>query len=133
VKKKTSRQKVKDKASKSASATTKEENASTPGEENASTPAEESLIAAGSGYEQLPQNLKRKMLKQMRFYAKLQENQQALSAKGAIAKKSRRNRKKSGQTLKDLSSLAESLPTLSDPKSVAASTKLNCKSRQMLV
>lgn len=127
VKKRTSRQKVKDKTNKNASATTTEE--------TASTPAEESSIdaIAGNGYEQLPQNLKRKMLKQMLFYAKLQENQQALSAKRTIAKKSRRRRNKSGQTLKDLSCLAETLPSFREPKSVAASTKLNCKSRQKLV
>ncbi|XP_057867460.2 uncharacterized protein LOC131074798 [Cryptomeria japonica] len=79
------------------------------------------------------QNVKRKMLKQMLFYAKLQENQQALSVKRTIAKKSRRQRNKSGQTLNDLSCLAESLPSFTDPKSVATSTKLYCKSCQKLV
>eukprot|EP01018_Ginkgo_biloba_P019632 Gb_17502 [translate_table: standard] len=129
VKKKTSRQKVKDKASKRASAPAKQE--------NASTSAQESVLNAGNGLEQLPQNMKRKIAKQMRFYARVQETQQALSATKAIAKKKhRRNRSKSGKTLNDLSSLAEFLPTFNDQTSAhqrTAISKLNCKSRQKLV
>jgi len=90
-----------------------------------------------SGHERIPQNLKRKFSKQMRFYANLQETQQALSATKSIAKKrQRRKRNISGQTFKDLSSLAESLPIFSDKKSVPQindSAKFSCKSRQKLV
>jgi len=129
VKKRTTRQKVKDKAKK-ISADIKQE--------NGSTPAEESVTDAGSVYgEQIPQNMKRKIAKHMRFYAKLQETQQALAATKSIAKKKQqRKRNISGQTLKDLSSLAESLPIFSDKKSVTQiheSAKVNCKSRQKLV
>lgn len=128
VKKRTTRQKVKDKAKK-VSADIKQE--------NGSTPVEESVTDTGSVYEQIPQNMKRKFAKQMRFYAKVQETQQALIATKSIAKKrQRRKRNISGQTLKDLSSLAESLPMFSDKKSVSQiydSAKVNCKSRQKLV
>lgn len=128
VKKRTTRQKVKDKAKKVSSDIK---------QENGSTPAEESVTDTGSLHEQIPQNMKRKMAKQMRFYAKLQETQQALIATKSIAKKrQRRKRNISGQTLKDLSSLSESLPMFSDKKSVSQvydSAKVNCKSRQKLV
>uniref|UniRef100_A0A0D6QUD0 Ribosome biogenesis protein SLX9 n=1 Tax=Araucaria cunninghamii TaxID=56994 RepID=A0A0D6QUD0_ARACU len=128
VKKKTARQKVKHKTNKNASVSAKEE--------HVSTPAEESIIGSVDGYEQLPQNMKRKILKQARFYAKLQETQRALSSTRNITKKKNRRRNKSGQALKDLSALAESLPMFIDQKPVcqtAASTKLNCKTRQKLV
>lgn len=128
VKKRTTRQKVKDKAKKVSSDIK---------QENGSTLAEESVTDTGSLHEQIPQNMKRKMAKQMRFYAKLQETQQALIATKSIAKKrQRRKRNISGQTLKDLSSLSESLPMFSDKKSVSQvydSAKVNCKSRQKLV
>jgi hypothetical protein len=61
---------------------------------------------------------------------------QILSWTLAFLKKQRRKRNISGQTLKDLSSLAESLPIFSDKKSVTQiheSAKVNCKSRQKLV
>lgn len=128
VKKRTTRQKVKDKAKK-ISADTKEE--------NGSTPAGESVTDGGSVYDQIPKNMKRKIAKHMRFYAKLQETQQALAATKSIAKKKQRSKRNiSGQTLKDLSSLGESLPMFSDKKSVPQmyeSAKVNCKSRQKIV
>lgn len=127
VKKRTTRQKVKDKAKK-ISADTKE---------NGSTPAGESVTDGGSVSDQIPQNMKRKIAKHMRFYAKLQEAQQALAVSKSIAKKKQRGKRNiSGKTLKDLSSLAESLPMFSEKKSVPQmyeNAKVNCKSRQKIV
>lgn len=127
VKKRTTRQKVKDKAKK-ISADTKE---------NGSTPAGESVTDGGSVSDQIPQNMKRKIAKHMRFYAKLQEAQQALAVSKSIAKKKQRGKRNiSGKTLKDLSSLAESLPMFSEKKSVpqmSENAKVNCKSRQKIV
>jgi len=128
VKKRTTRQKVKDKARK-ISADTKQE--------NGSTPAGESVTDGGSVSDQIPQNMKRKIAKHMRFYAKLQETQQALAVSKSIAKKKQRGKRNiSGKTLKDLSSLAESLPVFSTKKSVPQmyeNAKVNCKSRQKIV
>lgn len=127
VKKRTTRQKVKDKAKK-ISADTKE---------NGSTPAGESVTDGGSVSDQIPQNMKRKIAKHMRFYAKLQEAQQALAVSKSITKKKQRGKRNiSGKTLKDLSSLAESLPMFSEKKSVPQmyeNAKVNCKSRQKIV
>lgn len=127
VKKRTTRQKVKDKAKK-ISADTKE---------NGSTPAGESVADGGSVSDQIPQNMKRKLAKHMRFYAKLQETQQALAVSKSIAKKKQRRKTNiSGKTLKDLSSLAESLPVFSKKNSVPQmyeNAKVNCKSRQKIV
>lgn len=87
--------------------------------------------------DQIPQNMKRKIAKHMRFYAKLQEAQQALAVSKSIAKKKQRGKRNiSGKTLKDLSSLAESLPMFSEKKSVPQmyeNAKVNCKSRQKIV
>ncbi|CAM6043114.1 unnamed protein product [Sphagnum compactum] len=134
VKKKTSRQKVREKASK------KQEGKKARNKED-----EDSIMAADTGSEWDGKDListeraslKRKMAKQLRFLSKLQETQRVLSATKKIAKKRRRSQTAAGKTLNDLSSLAEFLPSIYIPTAAAEAkptTKiLRSKARQKIV
>eukprot|EP00252_Welwitschia_mirabilis_P002316 TRINITY_DN12241_c0_g2_i1.p1 TRINITY_DN12241_c0_g2~~TRINITY_DN12241_c0_g2_i1.p1 ORF type:complete len:219 (+),score=50.25 TRINITY_DN12241_c0_g2_i1:106-762(+) len=116
VKKKTARQKVKEKASRKAAA-----------KEDDCTKGEESVNGAGNVIDHLPNHMKRKHAKRMRLYARLQENVEALHAKKTISKKKHRRKKKPASALTDMSCLNEFLPTFTDkvslPQPFAVGTK----------
>jgi len=128
VKKKTARQKVREKSTKNETSTKGDGDPMVQdgtasqwdgGEEGGS----KSVVRA---------SVKRKMDKQLRFLSKLQETQRVLSAKKTISKKRRRSQ--SGKTLNDLSSLAEFLPALGTPTTAAPPTKiLRSKAKQKIV
>lgn len=127
VKKKTTRQKVREKEARRAS--TKEEGATSKSQENGETKA--TLVGSYSG------RVKRKIAKQLRFLSKLQETQRAVGPKKIITKNKRKKQKRTKSALSNLSSLSEFLPSLDDQGS-GLSIELqpktpNAKARQKLV
>ncbi|KAG0609043.1 hypothetical protein M758_8G152400 [Ceratodon purpureus] len=125
VKKKTARQKVREKSSKKESAEKRDENAMV------TDAASEWGSDDGKDPKSERASVKRKMAKQMRFLDKLQETQRVLSAKKTISKKRRKSQ--TGKALNDLSSLSEFLPTIT-PSTIAPATKiLRSKAKQKIV
>lgn len=125
VKKKTARQKVREKSTKKELVEKRDEDAmvqdaaSEWGSEDGRDPKSERA------------SVKRKMAKQMRFLNKLEETQRVLSAKKTISKKRRKSQ--TGKTLNDLSSLSEFLPSVTSSTTATTTKILRSKAKQKIV
>ncbi|XP_024359792.1 uncharacterized protein [Physcomitrium patens] len=124
VKKKTARQKIREKNLK------KETRDEDPMVQDAAS--EWSSEAGGTSASERA-SVKRKMAKQIRFLNKLEETQRVLSAQKKNFKKKRKSQK-TGRALNDLSSLSEFLPSITASTTTTTSSKvLRSKAKQTIV